>query len=172
MHQLHTVYDCHTESIIPLFAFFPLIFVIIGLGIFLYNTFYADRNEINKYGVNKRKFAMFFGLGFALFALSMSAAIIASKAGSRQTSIDLYNSKNRKTVEGLVQNYHPAPAGGHQSESFTVEGVNFEFYDNDLADPGYHTAAVNGGVIKAQEYVMLTYVNYYDNKVILKIEVE
>lgn len=172
MHNLHTVYDCHTESVIPSFAFFPLIFVIIGLGVFLYNTFYADRSEINKWGINKRKFAMLFGIGFALFALMLSAAAIASKAGARRTSVALFNSKNRKTVEGVVQNYRPMPAGGHESESFTVNRIKFEFYDYDLADPGYHTAAVNGGAIKAGEYVRLTYADYYDDNVILKIEVE
>ncbi len=172
MHQLHTAYDCRTESIVPSIAYFPLIFAFIGLGVFLYNTFNGDRQEINKWGISKRKYGMLFGIFFCLFALMMSAAVVSSKAGSHQTAVALFNSKKRKTVEGVVQNYHPMPEGGHDSERFTVGGVKFEFYGYDLGSPGYHTAAVDGGAIKADEYVRLTYANYYDDNVILKIEVE
>jgi hypothetical protein len=172
MRHLHTVYDFHNERLIPYFSFLPAPFIIIGLGIFIYNLFYGDREGTNKWGINKRMFNMFFGLGFALFALSLSAMTISSKLGGHSTAEAIFNSGKYKTVEGIVENYHPMPPGGHQSESFTVDGIKFEFYGSTLGDPGYNIPAVDGGVFKAGLFVRLTYANYYDNNVILKIEAE
>ncbi len=171
MQNLHTVYDFHNERLIPYFAWFPLLFVIIGLAVFLYNAFFADRESVNSWGINSRKFNMFFGLGFALFALSLSRMVIVSKLDAQNIAEYLFNSGKCKTIQGIVKDFHPMPAGGHDTEHFTVNGVYFEYYDNS-PDPGYNTAQINGGIIKGNMYVKLTYLNYNDRNVIFTVETE
>jgi hypothetical protein len=171
-HSLYTVYDFHNEQLISSFSLFPLVFVAIGLGVFGYNIFYGDREGANNWGINKRKFGMFFGLGFALFALSLSLAMVSSRMGAQNTTESLFETRKYKTVEGIVKDFHPMPATGHDMEHFTVNGIYFEYSDNSLGDPGYKTSEINGGVVKKDLYVKLTYINYYDRNVILKIETD
>jgi hypothetical protein len=172
MRKLHTVYDFHNERLIPYFSIFPLFFVALGIIIFLYNKYRSHSDEVNSWGINKRKFGMYFGLGFSLFALSLSAAIVSSRTGAYNTTKDLFDQKGNKTVEGFVKDFHPMPAEGHDMEHFTVNGVYFEYSDNSLGDPGYNTSAINGGKIQSGLHVRLTYIKHYDRNIIFKIETE
>ena len=61
------------------------------------------------------------------------------------------------------------PYDGHDMESFTINGVEFEFSDFELQS-GYHTAASHGGVIKENgQYLEIRYVHTDDYTYILYI---
>ena len=49
-------------------------------------------------------------------------------------------------VEGYVENYHPQPLGGHDTERFEINGVSFEYSNFEITN-GYNTPACYGGVI-------------------------
>ena len=62
-----------------------------------------------------------------------------------------------RVVEGVVSDFHPIPATGHDSERFTVDGVRFEYSDNDLSKGGFNNAASLGGPIKTGLRVKIAY---------------
>lgn len=52
------------------------------------------------------------------------------------------------TVQGPVEEFHPMPASGHDTEHSVIDGVEFSFSEGDHSNFGYQTTSVNGGVIK------------------------
>ena len=80
------------------------------------------------------------------------------------------------TVEGLVENFDPAPEEGHKDESFTVKGVHFSFSDYAITQ-GYNTTVSHGGYIRPGTYVKLAYLCYPDSQnctdpLIIRIELK
>ncbi len=115
---------------------------------------------------------MLFGILFASFSALFSAFVIPSQiAAYRNVNKSLAN-KNYQIVEGRVENYHPMPAGGHDTERFTVDNVQFEYSDYDLTDYGYNNAASKGGVIREGLYVKIGFINNGNRNLILKLETE
>lgn len=49
-------------------------------------------------------------------------------------------------VEGYVENFHPMPYEGHDTEYFEINGVHFEYSDYTITN-GYHKSASHGGVV-------------------------
>lgn len=49
-------------------------------------------------------------------------------------------------IEGYVENFHPMPYEGHDTEHFEINGVFFEYSDYTVTN-GYHKAASHGGVV-------------------------
>lgn len=49
-------------------------------------------------------------------------------------------------VSGIVTDFHPMPASGHDYESFTLGGTSFAYSDYEMTI-GYHHAASLGGII-------------------------
>ena len=49
-------------------------------------------------------------------------------------------------VEGYVENFHPMPYEGHDTEHFEISGVHFEYSDYVITN-GYHKSASHGGVV-------------------------
>jgi hypothetical protein len=149
---------------------FLLIFVFIGIGIFLYHKNVVDKNAKTTLGTNKRKSGMFFGIIFSSFAILVSAFVIPSQFSTYNKTNRIYQYKLYQTVQGIVENYHPMPEGGHDTERFTVGGVPFEYSDYDLTDYGYNNAASKGGAIKEGLLVRIGYFNNGSKNVILKLE--
>jgi hypothetical protein len=50
-------------------------------------------------------------------------------------------------VEGTVEQFHPMPYHGHALESFTMNGVRFEYSDFDDSKPGFNHTESHGGPI-------------------------
>lgn len=87
--------------------------------------------------------------------------------GHEQTSLrEKYAEGKFKVVEGQVEHFDPMPKSGHKMESFTVNGVKFEYSDY-IVTPGFHNAASLGGPIREGLPVRISYI---DNT-ILKLEV-
>ena len=123
-------------------------------------------------GINKRKYGMVFGIIFASFGGLICVILIPSMFSDYSNTKSIYLEKKYQTTEGTVENYHPMPESGHDSERFTVNGVEFEFSDFDLSDYGYNNAASHGGAIKAGIEVRIGYFNNGHKNVILKLETE
>jgi len=169
MKKFQTVYDFHQTAAIPGFAYLFVVPIIIGVGIFIYNFFYGDREGI-KFGMAKRNFGMIFGIVFAGIGFSMFSAIVGASGNKYRSEKYYFESGKYKVVEGLIENFHPMPAGGHDSEHFDVNGVHFDYSSFDLADLGYNKTQADGGILKAALYVRLTYITYYKRNAILNID--
>src|SRR5688572_20959232 len=101
----------------------PVLFIIVGLGISWFNIKY------NKSTSPKKKFTIVFGFVFSGFALIMLLLTVPSSIANQQRTKKLFENKEYKVVEGEIENFHPMPYGGHAVESFTVNGVYFEYSD-------------------------------------------
>jgi len=61
-------------------------------------------------------------------------------------------------VEGYVENFHPMPYEGHDTERFEINGIHFEYSDYYITN-GYHKSASHGGVVKKNgQYLKVKYV--------------
>lgn len=113
---------------------------------------------------------------FAIFGLCVVSCVFL--VALTTTIIDyyniqkIYNDRNLLIVEGEVEDFIPMELEGHSSESFTVNGVNFT-YSRSVPTYGYHLAKVDGGYIKGNgQKIKIHYVNYNNNNLILKLEIE
>jgi hypothetical protein len=172
MENLKLIYDFSDHSPSYGTMIFPLLFVLIGIAIFFYHKNQVDKNAISKFGINRRKYGMFFGILFSSFATLISAVVIPSHLSEYSKTKRIFKDKQYQTVQGKVENYHPMPEGGHDTERFSVNGVPFEYSDYDLTDYGYNNAASKGGVIRQGLYVRIGYFNNGTKNVILKLETE
>lgn len=91
---------------------------------------------------------------------------------SNSVSLELYNMMKNgecEVISGEVENFHTPSFYGHDQESFYINNVYFE-YSNSV-EVGYSKTKVFGGVITGNgQQLRITYVNFEDQNVILKIE--
>ncbi|MDB5201708.1 MAG: hypothetical protein JWQ27_1117 [Ferruginibacter sp.] len=172
MKELKLVYSFAERSPNIGVMILPFVFFIIGLGIFFYSKKKADNKTPAKSSTYKRIYGMIFGVVFALFSGLIGAFVITSNLGAYRATRNIYKTKRFHIVQGKVDNYHPMPEGGHDTERFTVNGVAFKYGDYDVTDYGYNNAASKGGVIKEGLFVRICYFNNGDKNVILRLEIE
>ena len=87
---------------------------------------------------------------------------------------DAYVNGECKIVEGVVEDFHPLPSGGHDSESFTVSGVKFAY----ASTPGsysrleYDKCMIHGGCITGNGMkVKIWYLGDGDTTHIMRIDI-
>jgi tellurite resistance protein TehA-like permease len=85
---------------------------------------------------------------FLLAAVSLAPSFIELRRGFR--------SGNSSIVEGVVENFHPAPPLGAAEESFSVNGVNFSYNALDLT-PCFHNAPFRKGPIRSGLAIRIYY---------------
>jgi len=73
---------------------------------------------------------------------------------------------NCETVEGRVENFHPMPKGGHDTERFEVAGTRFSYSDF-IMSSGFNNAASHGGPIREGLQVRIC----HQSGVILRLEI-
>jgi hypothetical protein len=113
---------------------------------------------------------IFGGLFVALgaFLTFMAATNTQSAAVALQ---ELQQDGKYLVVEGIVQNFHPMPYEGHDTERFDVAGVRFEYSDY-MITGGFNQTRSHGGPIRPGRYVRLTYVpRGKSGNVIIRVEV-
>jgi len=71
-----------------------------------------------------------------------------------------------EVVEGRVENFHPMPSGGHDTERFEVNGTHFSYSDF-MVTAGFNNAASHGGPIREGLQVRIC----HQSGVILRLEV-
>jgi hypothetical protein len=101
MDNLKLLYDFSQRS--PGYGgmLFPLLFVFIGTGIFLYHKSVVDKNAKSSFGINKRKYGMFLGILFSFFSILTSAFIISSHISEYNKTKAIYRNRSYKTVQGF-----------------------------------------------------------------------
>ena len=160
-----TVFEV-TEKGFNMTNLMPLLFVIVGLGISFFNIKY------NKSTSSKKKFTIVFGFIFSGIGLVISLLTIPSSIASQQRTKEIFENKEYKTVEGEIENFNPMPYGGHAVESFTVNGVYFEYSDYILWDAFNNTASHGGPIKNNGQLVRLSYITVDEENRILKIELK
>jgi hypothetical protein len=160
-----TVFEV-TDNGFDITILMPLLFIIIGLGVSLFNIKY------NKSTSSKKQFTIVFGFIFSAFGLLISLLTIPSSISSQQKTKEIFENKEYKTVEGKIENFNPMPYGGHAVESFTVNGVYFEYSDYILWDAFNNTASHGGPIKNNGQLVRLSYITVDEENRILKIELK
>jgi len=168
----HLVYDFSDR--LPRFGsmLFPLVFVVVGIGTYFYHKKFVDNNSTMTFGIKERRYGMVFGIIFSSVGGLISVIVIPSMLNEYSKTRSVYDKKQYQTIEGTVENFHPMPVSGHDSERFTVNGIQFEFSDFDETNYGYNNAASHGGVIREGLQVRIGYFNNGRKNVILKLETQ
>jgi len=154
------VFEITNNSIGELSFILPgIIFVLIGAGLIKFR---------NKLAQDKpRVFVNFFTFLFFGFAVFWTISAGTNIWIQHSSLYDNYKKGNYKVVEGLVENFDPMPHSGHKLESFTVNGVKFEYSDY-MVTSGFNNTASHGGPIKEGLQVKISYIG--NN--ILKLEIK
>lgn len=158
MNQFQTIYEVSNESIGILWLL-PLAMSIVGI-LFMFSEYYHIPSNQSK---NNR--LLFFGvhstITFLFFILSAPYHIY-----NYYTTMKIYQNKEFKVVEGVVQNYKEID---YKTESFEVDGVKFK-YEAFFIFFGYKKTKFYGGLIDNDKYVKIAYINKNDMNIILKLE--
>lgn len=107
-------------------------------------------------------------VGIVMFVMSVAGLVFEYKSYQETLKTDeIY------VVEGYVENYHPMPYEGHDTEHFEIDGVYFEYSDYTIMN-GYNISASHGGVVTHNgQYLKIKYVTEEydgeDNNIILYI---
>lgn len=155
------LYQFHFDFRNFIICFIPLI---VGLGFFFAWKWYRIQNpgcevkgnsDHNVYVVTK-----IIGWIVGTFCLLLFAISIFGYISSYNDIKSIIASNTLHEVEGSVENYHPMPKEGHDSEHFYIKGVYFEYSDFYIRH-GYQNAASLGGVITHNGQNLK--IKYYEN---------
>ena len=123
----HVLYETNYQ--LPSNASIPFLVFFVFLSFFL-KEIKASRAEkagcAAKSGTNHR-----FQIGFLSFSLPIIIFVciffVCRQADFYKTVTLPYREGQYETVEGYVENFDPMPYGGHDTESFDIDGVHFEY---------------------------------------------
>ena len=73
-------------------------------------------------------------------------------------------------VSGPVENFHPMPVEGHDSERFTVSNVHFAYSDY-VVTAGFNQSSSHGGPIREGLQVRISYDGPSADATIVKLEI-
>ena len=107
-----------------------------------------------------------------IFALIFSPCVIIGKVNEYITAQTRLHANQTAVVEGRVENFNPG-VYPNVLESFTVNGVRFE-YSEFARTPGFHHTSIYGGPMKAGLQVRIHYTNLAGQTVkptILRLEI-
>ena len=124
------LYECAWEY--NRHAFIPLFMVIGGIIMLL--------------RARPKGFELVFVAIFITVSAAISALMVAEQVDQYNKIVVAYQQGDYLIVEGYVENFHPMPKEGHDTEEFDLNGVHFEYSDFTVQQ-GYHNALSHGGVI-------------------------
>ena len=104
--------------------------------------------------------------------LLIQCVILIGHFYSFATELLPYYMKNYKIVEGNVESFVPPTNRYNRRESFSVDGVNFEYGYHDISF-GYHNTILDSGIInQSTENIRVFYVHNVlnSNNIIVRIE--
>jgi hypothetical protein len=138
------------------FVAFGLIFVVVGVGAIKFGP-KLDRNQNGKsFGLTFAIPPRLLGWIFVIFASVWTLVAFGSTYSSRRELVQAYRTGNYLVAEGVVEDFHPMPYGGHESECFRVEKEKF-CYSDYVVSPAFHQSASHGGPIRAGLPVRISY---------------
>jgi len=130
-------------------------------GIILFGIIGAIIAIIQRRGRLSKSFIVLTAVVCAVFLL------LAAYAYSAPGVQDMYaRAREAYLQEGTVTNFHPMPYSGHQSETFSVNGMQFSYSDYVLI-PCFNNTSSHGGPIREGLRVRIA----YSGNCILKLEV-
>jgi hypothetical protein len=112
-------------------------------------------NLFKNLNFSKQPFFYYVMFGFsALWTVCAATGLLGDYFKIREVA----RSNQCNTVEGIVENFHPMPYEGHDSEHFNVGKVAFSYSDYVLS-PGFHQSESHGGPIHSGSEVRICYFN-------------
>lgn len=158
-----TVFEI-TEKGFEIVLLLPLLFVIIGFGFSWFNIKY------NKSTSPVRKYKIVAGFIFGGLPLYMVLLTVPGEIANRHKTQKIFENKEYKVVEGIIENYRPMPSNGRGGESFCVKNKCFKYSDNAVIY-GFNNTASHGGPLRGNgQQVRLSYITVDGENRILKIE--
>jgi hypothetical protein len=106
-------------------------------------------------------------LGFAVFWATTAAG---STLWSHASAVRAMRDGTASVVVGKVEDFHPMPWGGHDTERFRVGNVHFAYSDYAITG-GFRNTSSHGGPVKADLWVRIHYTGLLRDATILKLEV-
>jgi hypothetical protein len=146
-----------------------VIFVVIGGALWRlrHHVGWAWRGPLGASAAGRSAFAGLF-LGFAVvWTVGASIAVV----GPQQNARRLLENGEARVVEGEVRNFHPMPAGGHDTERFAVGGVQFAYSEYAIG-PGFRHTSAHGGPMREGLPVRIHYSGEPQGATILKLEIK
>lgn len=160
-----TVFDITNEGF-DLSFIIPLIFVI-GFTLILFLTRKIRNHRNNKFW---NTYAFFFNIIF--LGLASFIFLFALNSSYKKYSVikEITKNKTYLTIEGPVKNFTKFELSENEMESFSINGVYFEYSDY-YHNGGYNKTSIRGGVINSEgQWLKLHYHNKDNENRIIKIE--
>ena len=153
------LYQFHFDFLNFMWSFIPLL---VGLVFFFAWKWYPKQNpgtEIKGHKGHKMYLAVrTIGWIVGPFCILIFIGGVLGYLSTYNNIKKMIATDNLHEVSGYVENYHPMPAGGHDTEHFDINGVYFGYSDA-VIENGYHAPAINGGVITRDGQHLL--IKYY-----------
>ena len=132
---------------------------------------YVFMRKFREAGLIGRKTAAWIVAAAVAFVLVLGGVFFWLEALQYRATVGAYRRGEYRTVEGWVEDFHPMPETGHDTESFTLGGVKFAYSDYQ-SQFGYHNARSLGGVITGDgQHLKIGYTQVYGlGNVIVYIE--
>jgi len=148
-----------------------LVFLIIGV-VFIRFGPRLDRNKNgNKFGLSFVIPPKPLGWFFVIFASFWTLVAFSLTYSSYLKLVGAYRAGRYSVVEGTVEDFHPMPYEGHQSECFRVQKERFCYSDYEVSAT-FNQSASHGGPIRAGLPVRIAYYEDEDFQgQILRLEV-
>jgi len=172
MHRLHPVYNTIDDSppIIHLIICCVAFVLIVCFCITMYSG--IGRNATVRLSTGDKVNPFLFILVPVTIGFLIFLHIDILDINVYQQDKAIFNSRQFKVVEGRVTDFHPMPGDGHGNEYFYVDSIGFAYSKYEEAIGGYHKTSLDGGVIKANLYVRISYYPTDFRNIILKLETE
>ena len=155
LYEAPTGYDSIAESLA-----FPLI-MILFLSLVPQLMYNPEKTFRGKNSSAIKRIPRYTGFLLAGVFVSLGACfILHGQLEMYRKVIVPYAHGQYEIAEGYVQNFVPMPREGHSNEMFDINGVHFEYSDNNII-VGYHHTKVRGGVIRGNgQYLKVGYVYF------------
>ena len=146
------VYDLDREG----FSEWPFLLALCGLALLSVAFIIYDRRRprAGLQGAYRRVFLY----AFALMAWTIAIPGVLDMLSAYRTNVRALREGQYERVEGIVQHFVPAPAGGHRDETFDVAGHHYAYSDF-VVVPGYHRSQSHGGVVREGARVRIADLN-------------
>lgn len=142
-------------------------FVVIGLVLSLVGAVLVFRPKaFEALGFRRQTKWLIFNWFVFLFAVAWTAIASFTIVSRSLDASEALRSGKCEVVEGRVENFHPMPRGGHDTERFQVDGTPFSYSDY-IVSAGFNNAASHGGPIREGLQVRIC----HQSGVILRLEV-
>ena len=161
------VYDASQGGPDLVFPAIGVLFVVISSVIYRYRDRMPDHWRGPRTAIGRKRFAAVF-LGFAVIwtVLATTVTLVTWRRDRRAVA-----SGALPVVEGPVEDFHPMPYGGHDTERFRVGDVHFAYSDY-VYGQGFNHTSSHGGPIHEGLHVRIHYGGTPSHASILELEVE